>query len=150
MLVYTTHQASWAGGWGSPLQYLHRPTALLAWWVVIPQHVAPNLELLFLKNFNGTIIFSVQFSFHLHVISRRGVWWNAAYNSILLTIHEIIQPAQLHWYKFAGFKQCVGFMGTKAHIKSFQIQLPSFSRSWKNDFFQAFAGTSKATIVWCL
>ena len=34
--------------------------------------MAPNLELLFLKNFNGTIIFSVQFLFHLHVISRRG------------------------------------------------------------------------------
>ena len=36
---------------------------------------------LFLKKFNGTIIFSVQFLFHLDVISRRGVlFWNILRN----------------------------------------------------------------------
>ena len=37
------------------------PPAQLAWWVVIPQHVAPNLELLFPKYFSGTYGISVQF-----------------------------------------------------------------------------------------
>ena len=39
------------------------PPAQLAWWVVIPQHVAPNLELLFPKYFSGTYGISVQFFF---------------------------------------------------------------------------------------
>ena len=36
------------------------PAAQLAWWVVIPQHVAPNLKLLFPKYFSGTYGISVQ------------------------------------------------------------------------------------------
>ena len=73
----TTHQANRADGLCKYCKGLPHPSACASLWVVIPQHVAPNLELLFLKNFNGTINFPVQFLFHLHVISRRGVpyWW---------------------------------------------------------------------------
>ena len=61
------------GGGGRPLQYLHRPSALLTWPVLYPIKWHLFSIHLFLKNFSGTIIFSVQFLFHLHVISRRGV-----------------------------------------------------------------------------
>ena len=37
------------------------PLPMLAWWVVTPHHVAPNLKLLFLKRFNGDNIISVKF-----------------------------------------------------------------------------------------
>ena len=38
------------------------PLPMFALWVVKPHHVIPHLKLLFLKSFNSTIIFSVQFS----------------------------------------------------------------------------------------
>ena len=52
------------------------PPAQLAWWVVIPQHVAQNLELLFPKYFSGTYGLSVQFFLIDPFFSNGGCAWN--------------------------------------------------------------------------
>ena len=69
----TTPQANRADGLCKYCKGLPHPPAHASLWVVIPQHVAPNLELLFLKNFNGTYGISVHFFFDWPIFSN-GVW----------------------------------------------------------------------------
>ena len=57
----TTHQANRADGLCKYCKGLPHPPAHASLWVVIPQHVAPNLELLFPNYFSGTYGISVQF-----------------------------------------------------------------------------------------
>ena len=57
----TTHQANRADGLCKYCKGLPHPSACASLWVVIPQHVAPNLELLFPNYFSGTYGISVQF-----------------------------------------------------------------------------------------
>ena len=59
----TTHQANRADGLCKYCKGLPHPSACASLWVVIPQHVAPNLELLFPNYFSGTYGISVQFFF---------------------------------------------------------------------------------------
>ena len=54
----TTHNANMGRGWGGPLFYLHRPTALLAWPVERPYQVTP----LFLTSFSQRFQFCHCFS----------------------------------------------------------------------------------------
>ena len=54
----TTHKANMGRGWGRPLFYLHRPTALLAWPVERPYQVTP----LFLTSFPQRFQFCHYFS----------------------------------------------------------------------------------------
>ena len=42
---------TWTGGWGRPLFYLHRPTALLAWPVERPYQVTPHFLTSFSQRF---------------------------------------------------------------------------------------------------
>ena len=57
----TTHKANRADGLCKYCKGLPHPPAHASLWVVIPQHVAPNLELLFPNYFSDTYGISVQF-----------------------------------------------------------------------------------------
>ena len=65
----TTHQANRADGLCKYCKGLPHPPAHASLWVVIPQHVAPNLELLFPNYFSGTYGISVQFFFDWPIFS---------------------------------------------------------------------------------
>ena len=65
----TTPQANRADGLCKYCKGLPHPPAHASLWVVIPQHVAPNLELLFPNYFSGTYGISVQFFFDWSIFS---------------------------------------------------------------------------------
>ena len=80
----TTHQANRADGLCKYLckycKGLPYPPAQLAWWVAIPQHVAPKLELLFPKYFSSAYGILVQFfywpNFSTGLITKIPHYWD--------------------------------------------------------------------------
>ena len=95
----TTHQANRADGLCKYCKGLPHPSACASLWVVIPQHVAPNLELLFPNYFNGAYGISVQF-FLIGPFFLTGCRWEQNYTGKcarkvkFLKLHQLFKLAK--------------------------------------------------------
>ena len=83
------------------------PPAQLASWVVIPQHVAPNLKLLFPKYFSGTYGISVQFFFDWPIFSNGVPNWEVGsqLTQLSTTIFKLFIISQLQNKDFLQLQQ---------------------------------------------